>query len=199
MLMKAALILNLLFFTIYASIMAQPISSFNRDDLSIVDNGNMGGTTRHIYLIREKAVAAIPAVDPNTNTISTAITFVDSLTEVFAKIEITKDSGDVRHELQGETDGKSFKNFIDFSIPTHHDNNLALCKRLANEYLIAVAQDKNGDFRVLGSLKLPAHLNQATGQTGKLPADNKNTAFILEADDIGPAPILAIEPQTVPA
>ncbi|UZR93154.1 hypothetical protein [Chondrinema litorale] len=175
--------------------MAQPIISLKKSELELATKGNMGGSTRKIGIIRADAVAEIPAADENTNTISSAITFVDDTLEVFSMIEITKNSGDVRHELQGEIDGKSYHNFIDFNLPTGLDKVLTLCKQLANEDVIAVAQDKRGNWRVLGTLDLPATLNQATGQLGKAAADANNTAFILEADWLAPAPILTVTPQ----
>lgn len=176
--------------------MSQPIQSFSRNELQLSTKGNMGGTRRQIALIRARAVAAIPAADANTRTISTAITFVDDTLEVFGVWDITKNSGDVRHELQGEMDGKSYTNFCDFNVAGQESKILFEQMSMANEDLIAAIQDRRGDWRLIGSINEPATLQQATGQVGKAPTDSRHTAFIIQADDIGPAPILAIAPQT---
>ncbi|NME67197.1 hypothetical protein [Flammeovirga aprica] len=175
------------------------IPNISRSDLGITLDGNIGGLSKNIFLIRADALASEPAITAPAVKVDAAedFTFVDDLTEVFATIYHTKDTGVARFESQGEYDSKSFKQFLEFAIPTNNEKALQVARNFLNEDIVCVAKDRNKQLVQIGTIDSPANCEEVSGGTGKTGTEARNVTFVLTAENIIPLIILESAPQTV--
>ncbi|OHX67365.1 hypothetical protein [Flammeovirga pacifica] len=176
------------------------VPSISREELEIVEKGNIGGLSKYIFLCRADAVSVDPVVTSPSVTVDPAsdFTFVDDTTEVFSKVYHTKDTGKFEAVAQGEFDSKSYKQSVSFAIPTLYSANMQLARNLLNENVIAVVKDRNGQLIQVGTKDSPAVIEEVTASSGGPATEARNIMYKITADSILPAIILEAEPQTTP-
>jgi len=107
----------------------------------------------------------------------------------FRDIYVTLETGKLDHESQGEIDGMSFLNKLEFLIPGSKEKSLGFAQWAKNSSLIFLIPEQDGKIRQLGHRLYPAKMISAPGSTGQKSADRKATTFTFQSARKGPAPI----------
>lgn len=103
-------------------------------------------------------------------------------------IYLTDETGQVMDEMQGELDGKSFKNTLEFLHPGESDEIRGFTAWAKNSNLIFIVKTKEDKNYLFGSALSPAKMVTAPGTTGKAPADRKGRTFTFKFDASYPTP-----------
>lgn len=103
-------------------------------------------------------------------------------------IYLTDETGQISDELQGELDGKSFKNMLEFLHPGDSDEIRGFTAYAKNSNFIFIVKTKEGKNYLFGSALSPAKMVTAPGSTGKAPADRKGRTFSFKFDASYPTP-----------
>jgi hypothetical protein len=157
-----------------------------------MNNQNAGGTYPFIFMVKHSEAAgfnitAAPLTPDGIPLI--AYGGVSGLANI-VKIEITEQSGKVRSELIGETDGKSFAHFADFHIPGGSANSLGLAAALKNARTIIIVPEEDGTLRVVGNTVNPARFESYEGDSGDTREAKRGGTFTFKSFGHSPAPIL---------
>ena len=157
-----------------------------------MNNANGGGTASFIYLVKHAETSGLAiAANPSNPDDIPVIDFagVSGLANL-VKVEITYESGKVRSELIGETDGKSFAHFADFHIPGTSKKNLGLAAAAKNARLVIFVPEEDGVIRVVGNEMNPARFESFAGDTGDSRESLKGGTYSFKSHGHSPAPIL---------
>lgn len=91
----------------------------------------------------------------------------------FIECYCTKEAGELKTELQGERDGKSFKSTLEVFMPGSKADFFGFVKLIKNSNLVAIIPDMDGQKYLLGDRKFGLQLASFTWGTGKAAADRK--------------------------
>lgn len=144
---------------------------------------NMGGTAGKIYGTPLENVESIPEPD------SQGIIRRNIQLKPFAKLTTiyhTQGTGEVRFEGQGERDGGSFKNTLEWNTPGNEPDNMSLAANSINGTWIFFAKDTDKRLNIIGSLDFGAYRETLNGKTGKAAADKKGIDYGFAADSPTP-------------
>lgn len=83
----------------------------------------------------------------------------------WASISIIADSGQIKHELVGTRGSKNYVNSYDFKILKTIIAD-AWFQQNGNNCIVALVRQKDGTYRVFGTLEMPAWIETATGDSG---------------------------------
>lgn len=167
-------------------------------DIEHVDgDDNTAGIGMYIMFAKLSDIATLPKpdVDDSTGTgsLESLVTISGNIImktgKVFKKIYVTLETGKLDHESQGEIDGMSFLNKVEFLVPGSKALALGLAQWAKNSSLILLIQEQDGTARMLGHSLYPAKMISAPGTTGQKTADRKATTFTFQSARKGPAPI----------
>jgi hypothetical protein len=107
----------------------------------------------------------------------------------FKTIYNTIETGELKSELQGEFDGKSFMNTLEFLHPGSRPEMLGFAAYCKNGNLIFLIEEQDGQKRLLGHPRYPAKMVSAPGTTGKESAARKAVTFTFQSVSSYPAPV----------
>jgi len=167
-------------------------------DIDYVDgDDNTAGIGLYIMFAKLSDIATLPTpiVDDSTkngsfaNLVTIAGNIVMKTGKVFRKIYVTLETGKLDHESQGDIDGHSFLNKVEFLIPGSKAEALGFAQWAKNSSLIMLVQEQDSTVRMLGHALYPAKMISAPGTTGQKSADRKSTTFTFQSARKGPAPI----------
>lgn len=140
---------------------------------------NMGGTAGNIYAVPLQNVAAIPEAD------GFGIIRDDIQLKPGAKLTTlyhTQETGIVRFERQGEKDGGSCKNFIEWNTPGNEPDNFRFAASVINGPWIFFGYDTDKYLNIVGSIDFGAYNNTLNGTTGQAAADKKGVSYGFDAN-----------------
>lgn len=90
---------------------------------------------------------------------------------------------------QGEMDGKSLLNRLDFILAGNKAAALGFQQWCKNSSLVFLVKELDGNVRILGHKLYPAKLVEGPGTTGAASTERKQIAFAFQSVRKGPAPI----------
>jgi hypothetical protein len=174
------------------------MSGINLDDIMWQDgSNNTAGLSRLRFIRFQDIEGTLPTVVA-TNPVTASN--LEDLVRVTGTIDLkagkkpidfyfTDETGELKFEMQGDLDGKSFKNEIEVFSPGHGKRLLGFMAWVKNSNGVLIAQDKDGQEYLFGSTLSPAKATTATGTTGKAPADRKGVTAMFKFDASYPTPI----------
>lgn len=160
------------------------------------DAPNVGGT-RHdeVYYALVEDVLTFPNL-PNIDvaadfaglvTISTDITFAAG--KGFQKLEVIQETGKVESVIEGEMDGKVFRNNCPLVFKGVESDKLGFSRFVKNKHLIFLIREHNGTYRLIGNTVTPARVEDGTADTGDARnAARRSSVNVYDYQD-HPAPI----------
>jgi hypothetical protein len=83
----------------------------------------------------------------------------------FAKIDVVVDSGEVKHNQVGSVGSKNYTNSFGFKVVKNIASDEWFNKHV-NACFVFLVEDKEGNIRVLGNVKIPAMMDSSEGTTG---------------------------------
>ena len=132
---------------------------------------NLAGLDNIVYIGLVADAASIPVkhavdvlLDP-TVWVNLATPPVMKTGKKMVSIRVTPDSIKFDADGQGELDGKSIKNKLEFSIPGLTDENLALVSATNNADLFFIFSH-NGQYHLMGNKERPANAESPKGTSG---------------------------------
>lgn len=168
--------------------------AFNFADLSWSDGAkNMGGIKTVGYYALIDDIDTFPELPTNPSSAAEEVTldgdFVMKSQKYFHKLYSTMETAEVKDEVQGERDGKSFKHTAEFFFPGTSDDALAFAANANNSKMVFIFEEASGgNRRVIGSVGLPAEVSCAF-TTGKATADRKGMTVTVTSFGYTPAPL----------
>lgn len=168
------------------------------DDVDHVDGANnTAGIGQYIYYCKESDIDVLPTVvqpDPTqSGSLEDLVTITDNIVmkpgKKFNKIYVTLETGKLDSESQGEIDGVSYLNKLEFLVPGSEDKTLGLQAYAKNASLIFIVPELDGKKRMLGYRAYPAKMISAPGTTGQKAADRKAVTFTFQSAGPIPSPI----------
>jgi hypothetical protein len=184
------------------SLMAKQIeNACFRVDLQDVDwpdgADNTAGVAQYIYGAPVSYFDTIPDViqpDPTgSGSLSDLVTIKDNYVlksgKDLIKLYVTLETGKLDSETQGEFDGMSFLNKLEFLIPGSTPTALGFARLAKNGSWIWFVPLIDGQKRVVGHRNYPAKLVSAPHTTGQKSADRKAGTYTFQSAWSGPAPI----------
>lgn len=155
---------------------------------------NMGGYKNRVLFIPACSVSEIPTLPAEVTESVDLVTAAGSFTfnelgdePIF--IYATDKTVTLTAENQGETDGQSFVQQVEFFHPGSKAEVAAFSRKVNNTPGYIILEDPNGDQYMVGSKGLPANIKPSfSGGTDR--ADRKGFAFTGEADSFSPFVIL---------
>ena len=158
---------------------------------------NIGGTGQKLWFAPrgDFAKGGIPAVPQNPATLEEAAQ-VDGANFQFKTgkgwntLYVTRDTGGITGEPQGEMDGKSFLNKYAFVTPGNQAKALGFSRYINNTPLIMIVQEADGTLRMMGSDVFGVSFDSITPTTGATTAERKQVAFECSFPSVAPAPIV---------
>ncbi len=159
---------------------------------------NTAGIQQYIYIGKKADIAHFPKpiVDDSSSTsgiLENLVTITDNFImksgKSFQRVYVTLEAGGITCTLQGNMDGKSFKNQLDFSHPGNRAQVMGLAQYAKNGDLVFIVPEQDGTARVIGHDAYPAKMTACTVDTGKKTTDDKAAKFTFESVRKGPAPI----------
>lgn len=105
-------------------------------------------------------------------------------------IDVIRETGSIVCEPQGEVDGKSFINKLSFTIAGNTKKGLGFSRYANNTDLILIAEESDGQLRMLGSERFGAKAETISPTTGATTAERKQIAFVVSYPSVSPAPIV---------
>lgn len=91
--------------------------------------------------------------------------------KAFKEIDLVTDSGEIKSTMVGPVGSRSFENTLDFIIPKLTPETAEFHECNANQCLVVIVKQKDGNFRVLGSPDSPAFFETQDGASGKTSGD----------------------------
>ncbi len=167
------------------------------EDILWVDGkNNTPGLVQSIAFASLAVIQTIPQVttaDPTAaGTFASLVTVPSDIIMKSGKkmfeLYLTDETGTVMDEVQGELDGKSFKNTLEFVHPGESEEIRGFAAWAKNSNLIFVVRTKEGKRLLFGNDLSPAKLITAPGTLGKAPADRKQRTFTFKFDASYPTP-----------
>lgn len=155
---------------------------------------SLPGLRRTIYLASIRDIVTYPTM-PNRNGEEMSLEKIPVYTGNFAlaqgkkfiRVDIIINDGQLQVEAQGTIGSRTFHVTATVNAPGTEEEITGLISEVLNDEIIALVQQRNGKFRVVGSEAFPATVNpqQATGQSA---TDTNQTTLEIVADDEYPAP-----------
>lgn len=157
---------------------------------------NTAGIQQNVYYAKLSDIATLPKpiVDDSTGegaladlvTISSDITMKSG--KVFKKLYCTLEAGGLNGEVQGDLDGKSYKNSLKIFHPGSKLEALGFAQYVKNGNMIFLVPEADGQVRILGHAGYPAKLDTGSSNTGEKSTDRKGNEFVFMSVRKGPAP-----------
>lgn len=135
-----------------------------------------------------------PVVDDSvaTGDLASLVTISDNIImkpgKRFFSMYATIETGGLTSTPQGEFDGKSFVNALEFTHPGSAPQAEGFKQWSKNSSLIWLVQEQDGAIRILGHRAYPAKFVDGTGTTGVKTADLKANMFKFQSVRKGSAP-----------
>lgn len=159
---------------------------------------NTGGIQQAIYVGLMADVLTFPstvATDPlaisgdlkDLVTINADLVMKDG--KPLKKVYVTLEKGELKHDGQGEMDGRSFANTLDILHPGNSPEALGFLSFVKNADLVILLADTDGQKRLLGNRGYPAKLVDSKGTTGGTTASLKHSTMQFKSAGNIPAPI----------
>lgn len=170
----------------------------NLEDIDHEDGSdNTAGIGQDIWVAKLADIATLPTPQlddsAGTGNFSQLVTISDNIVmksgKVFNKIRVTLETSALNGDIQGNMDGKSFKNAISGQIPGNKAKALGFLQWAKNSSLIAIIEELDGQVRILGHRAYPAKLTAGSANTGAKTTDDRAVKFTLESVRKGPAPV----------
>lgn len=156
---------------------------FNDINKNLVNGENMGGVCQEIFFALHSDVLTFPTkpVTPaslDENAVLTGDLIMKTGKRMF-KLYISDDSGELKIEPVGETDGRSFVMHLTFFHPGMQKTILGFMNSTKNENLVFIAQDSEGQKYLLGDALRPAIFQGSPDGNGtsKETAGRKGMSF----------------------
>lgn len=156
---------------------------------------NPAGTKTDMWLAAADDVTNIPKLkselagtDPGDGaTIGEA--FIMAAGKYFKKFRIIAQSGKVEDNATGEIGGKTFESMFSFQLAGTKADQLEFAKCILNGCVIAIAKEKSGQLRVLGSKEDYAWIDSLALSTGQKSGDLRAGTYVLKSVQGLPAPV----------
>lgn len=148
---------------------------------SIPKTNRVPGTPGYSPIIRLASVAdidALPEPAAGSNLISADITFKPS--KGWATIECTPDTVGCPLNWPGEEDSQSMEGNLSFRVPNTDYQVIALADALKGAYLVALLQDADGNYKVIGSAANPGTFMNAEGGNGTKNTDSTGLVYSIK-------------------
>jgi hypothetical protein len=151
-----------------------------------VGQDNMAGIFGKIFAAPTSWIANIPA--PVNGEIVGDITMKSGYN--FVDVYHTQGTGRLDFEGQGERDGGSLKNSVEWNVPALKGDNLAFANAILNGPYIVLCFDADGNCFMLGSIvytqgiavEFPAYRETLKGTTGMKATDVRGVNYKMTAD-----------------
>ncbi|OHX67373.1 hypothetical protein [Flammeovirga pacifica] len=170
------------------------LSNIYRDPLS----PNMGGLYHSIRLIPTDDIEYYPVVVDGF----VEFAIIPKEGKTITKWDITRDSGEVSCKLSGPEGGRFWRNTLSFSMPRS-----SAITQLEGVDLVAIAKDRNGQSRLIGTMDRPAKLLKMESRSGKKAVEGGKYTFEISAindeeawiygDKEFPIPLFAFKSQKI--
>jgi hypothetical protein len=172
------------------------IFMFNFADLEWADGAkNMGGLKTIGYYAPISEIDNFPELPANPATAADEVTLESSpgftflLAKYFRRLYSTMETSEVKDEVQGETDGQSFKHSAEIFFPGTSVAALAFAANVNNTNMVFIFEEASGgNRRVIGSRAFPARCKPSF-KTGKKTADQKGMTLEIFSYGYTPAPL----------
>lgn len=170
----------------------------NLKDLNWQDGeDNTAGIQQNVYFAKLEDIATLPKpqVDDSTSSgeleqlVTISSNIVMKANKTFKKLYCTLEEGGLASALQGNMDGKSFKNTLEIFHPGSKAEVLGFAQWAKNSSLIIIVPESDGQARILGHAGYPAKMTGGGADTGKKTTDTKGVRFTFESVRKGPAPV----------
>lgn len=136
-----------------------------------------------VHVSESTNIAAIPAVDANTNTVSTDITM--DATKVFFPWRIVDTDVEFSSTAIGAKGSQSLRNVLTIFIPVRRESVDLILNNALNDEFIMLFTDKLGERRIFGEEFAPAMI--AEGGVAAV-INNERNGTLLTFEYVGPAP-----------
>ena len=167
------------------------------EDLLAVDGqDNTSGLAVDIYVAKIDDILTLP--EPVLNDSTGSGKFADLVTisgdiqmkpgKYFRKIQAIIETAKLDGTLQGEMDGKSSLNRLDFTLAGNKADALGFQQWAKNGSLVFIVQDQDGKKRILGHRAYPAKFVEGVGTTGAASTERKQITFAFQSVRKGAAP-----------
>lgn len=162
---------------------------------------NTGGVQQNIYFARLADIETLPEPIVNDSTASGSFSQLVTINanivmkagKTFFKMYCTLETAGIKSDTQGELDGKSFKNELEFFHPGSQAEALGFAQWAKNSSLIFLVPELDGTVRLLGNNAYPAKMESSPFDTGKKTSDRKGGTFKFMSVRKGPAPIFSAQ------
>lgn len=167
----------------------------NHADLTKETTDNMGGIGEKVYWALHDDVLTWPTLpsvedaDDYEELMTYVGDFVMKTGKCFFEAYNTLDSGGLDDKMQGGLDCHSFKHELAFSNPGMKKKLMGFMRSCANENLVFIIKDAEGQMRVVGNEQFAAKPEKMDGTTGKGAADSKKADLTFFGYGNGPAPV----------
>jgi hypothetical protein len=154
-------------------------------------DNDAGLASKHYYArVEDILTFPVPPANPTSfaQKVTVASDFVMKTGKSFKSFYCTLEKGELKGELQGPRDGKSWINMGDFFHPGNEPSVLGFMETIKNEDVVLLVKELNGQVRIMGAPNVPANLETATGTTGKATADERGFTFTIKSIN-GIAPV----------
>lgn len=157
---------------------------------------NTSGLAQQIYVMKLSDIQTLPnpVLDDSTGngTFEDLVTITGNIQmkpgKYARKIDVILESAKLDGTPQGEMDGKSFLNRIDFVVAGNKKNALGFKQWVKNGSVIIICKDLDGNKRILGHSLYPAKFVEGVDTTGAASTERKQSAFAFQSVRKGPAP-----------
>lgn len=140
---------------------------------SLVDacgSTNIPGIAVRTYWIQKDDIDVFPARKVTTGQ-GDSVTLDGNIVllplKAFKEIDLVTDSGEVKSTMVGPVGSRSFENTMDLILPTLAPATAEFHECNANQCLVLIVKQKDGNFRVLGDPDSPAYFETVEGASGK--------------------------------
>ncbi|MBC8053758.1 MAG: hypothetical protein H7Y13_11905 [Sphingobacteriaceae bacterium] len=147
---------------------------------------NAAGISRILFCPCED-ILTFPALgDPETATTYAELIEMEDLIvcktgKKFIEIYCTLETGEVKSKMVGPRDGKGRENSVELSSPGNEAAFLGFDSYTDNLPGVFVVLEKNGKWRVVGSLNDPAYKDDSDGTSGKAGTDGRATKLMFKS------------------
>lgn len=156
---------------------------------------NPAGITK-VYWALPEDIAIFPVLktpDDADATLSSLVTYATAIImkagKKFQEIYCTLEEGELKSTFAGNRDGKGKENMLEISFPGNDADFLGFEAYAANRDFIFLVKEKNGKYRVLGSLEDAAYLESGDATSGKKIADGRKNVLTFKASGPTAPPI----------
>jgi hypothetical protein len=155
---------------------------------------NPSGVTRVLYAFTEDILTMPVMPDPETAATFPELIEMDTAIVMkpgkkFSELYCTLEEGELKSKQVGPRDGKGKENEMGISFPGNDALFLGFEAQCANRTLVFLVLEKNGKWRVFGSLEDPAYSNTSDYTSGKKIADGRATVMMFTSSGATAPPI----------